>query len=196
MGISFAQEYGNEEKDKQRQESWQERRTLKKRIKRCLSRILKTLRPSVFPMKILSKIHTLHQMLSEWDWAGSQLKAKTDQGGPIRSFSYTQIKNAVPALDEPPVGGTLQRHEPLRCRVLRRELPGQTGTKCKGFKELSNQDTTNAVVCKIKISAKMPDEQNVTILNKDRSMERDGAREKSTRLSHARQGQILPNADI
>lgn len=42
----------------------------------------------------------------------------------------------------------------------------------------------------------MPDEQNVTILNKDRSMERDGIREKPRRLSRARQGQILPNADI
>lgn len=42
----------------------------------------------------------------------------------------------------------------------------------------------------------MPDEQKVTILNKDRSMERGEVREKSMRLSHARQGQILPNADI
>lgn len=55
MGRSFAQEYGNEEKDKQRQDSWQERRTLKKRIKRCLSRILKILCPSVFPIKYLVK---------------------------------------------------------------------------------------------------------------------------------------------
>lgn len=42
----------------------------------------------------------------------------------------------------------------------------------------------------------MLDEQNVTILNKDRSMERGEVREKSTRLRQVRQGQILPNADI
>lgn len=46
----------------------------------------------------------------------------------------------------------------------------------------------DAVVCKIKISAKMHDEQNVTILNKDKIVDRAEIREKSVRL-------ILPNVD-
>lgn len=85
---------------------------------------------------------------------------------------------------------------PLGVGCYEGNYQGKQVQNLRGFKKLSNQDTTNAVVCKIKISAKMPDEQKVTILNKDRSMERGEVREKSMRLSHARQGQILPNADI
>ena len=152
--------------------------------------------PLCLPHKILSKIHTLHQMLSKWHWAGSQLKAKgaeTNQAAPIRSFSYTQIKNAVPVLQWE---GPRKDMSPLGVRCYKGNYQGKQVQNLRGFKKLSNQDTTNAVVCKIKISAKMPDEQKVTILNKDRSMERGEVREKSMRLSHARQGQILPTADI
>lgn len=86
------------------------------------------------PHEILGQIRTL-QMLLKLGQAGSQLKAKADQGGPISSFSYTQIKRCCPCPQRASGGRKPAKTGALQVVCAKEGVSRASGAKFKGLQK-------------------------------------------------------------